>query len=88
MPPTVGPRVEFDPDHYPRIRVWDSAVGRDRFIYLHRCVAYAHGLMDSLWAPVDVHHADCDNWNNHPSNLEAVERDAHAAREPHVRNLK
>lgn len=87
MPPTVGPRVEFPPDHYPRIRVWHPEKGRDVFLYLHRCSAYAHGLIDDLWEEVDVHHLDCDRWNSRPENLEALDREAHAEREPHVSNL-
>jgi hypothetical protein len=37
---------------------------------------------------MDVHHKDCDGWNNHPDNLEAVPRWEHAEREPHVANLE
>lgn len=85
---TVGPRVEFRTDHYPRLRVWDPEKGEDRFVYLHRLYAYAHGLIDDLWAPVDVHHRDCDRWNSMPENLEGIARWEHAAREPQVRNLR
>lgn len=87
--PVVGPRVEFDPDHYPRIRVWDPRAGHDRYIYLHRLTAYAHGIIDDLWEPVDVHHIDGDGWNScDPLNLERKTRDEHIAVEPHVANLK
>lgn len=82
----VGPRVEFDTAHYPRIRVWDGE--RDHYLYLHRLTAYAHGLINDLWAPVDVHHVDCDGWNNDPLNLEAIPRHEHQEIEPHVGNLK
>lgn len=91
MPPTVGPRVEFPPDHYPRIRVWDPRAKRDRFVYLHRCVAYAHGEVDSLFAGEDgkhVDHIDCDGWNNRPENLQGVTVEEHAEKEPHVWNLQ
>ncbi|MHB9287399.1 hypothetical protein ACKVMT_10230 [Halobacteriales archaeon Cl-PHB] len=67
----VGPRIEFDPDHYPRLRVWDSEAGKDRYVYLHRLTAFAHGVIDDLWAPQHVHHVDHDRWNSIPENLEA-----------------
>lgn len=84
---TVGPRVEFRTDHYPRIRVYDPLKGQDRFVYLHRLTAYAHGLIDDLWEPVDVHHINCDGWDNMPGNLEALSRWEHAEKEPQVANL-
>lgn len=73
----VGPRLEFDPDHYPRLRVWDSRAGHDRYLYLHRLTAYAHGEIDSLWTDYHVHHLDHDRWNNQPSNLERRPPDEH-----------
>ncbi|MDZ7729921.1 MAG: HNH endonuclease [Natrialbaceae archaeon] len=73
----VGPRVEFDVDHYPRIRVWDSRAGHDRYLYLHRLTAFAHGRLDSLWSDLHVHHLDHDGWNNSPENLEATEPAEH-----------
>lgn len=85
---TVGPRVEFRFDSYPRIRAWDPEIGEDRFVYLHRLYAYAHGLIDDLWADVDVHHRDCDGWNSMPGNLDPKSRQAHIEEEPHVENLK
>lgn len=84
----VGPRIEFDPSHYPRIRVWDQRAGHDRYVYLHRMTAYAHGLIDDLWEEVDVHHINKDRWDNRPSNLEAVGRAYHERVEPHVGNLR
>lgn len=90
--PTVGCRVEFQvsdgqPRHYPRIRVWDPRAGKDRYLYLHRLTLYAHGEIDDLWGEWDGHHIDGDGWNNRPENLEAVTREEHAEREPHVSNL-
>lgn len=73
-----GPRIEFDPDHYPRIRVWDSSVGHDRYLYLHRLTAYAHGEIDDLWTDLEVQHADHDCWTNRPGTLEAREPLPHA----------
>lgn len=67
----LGPRLEFDPDHYPRIRVWDSRAGHDRYVYLHRLTAYAHGRIDSLWSELHIHHKNHDRWDNRPTNLEA-----------------
>jgi hypothetical protein len=84
----VGPRVEFDPDHYPRIRVWDAEAGHDRYVYLHRLTAYAHGQLDALWSPLEVHHRDSDSWNSRPENLEAVTPEEHADHEPHTANLR
>ena len=74
----VGSRIEFDIDHYPRIRAWDSEVGHDRYLYLHGLVAYAHGEIDDLWTDLEVHHVDHDRWNNQPENLEAREPEPHA----------
>ena len=74
----VGPRVEFDPKHYPRLRVWDPQAGKDRYLYLHRLTAYAHGEIDDLWSSLEVHHVDHDRWNSTPENLEAREPDHHA----------
>lgn len=65
----VGPRVEFSPAHYPRLRVWDGE--RDHYVYLHRLTAYAYGMIDSLWSDDEVHHIDHDGWNNCPENLQA-----------------
>ena len=74
----VGMRVEFDPDHYPRIRVWDSRHQKDRYLYLHRLTAYAHEIINDLWAPEEVHHLDHDRWNSRPENLEARDPVRHA----------
>jgi len=74
---TVGPRVEFDPDHYPRLRVWDPRAGHDRYLYLHRLTAYAHGEIDSLWSDDHVHHRDSDPWHNQPGNLEGLNPTEH-----------
>lgn len=82
----VGPRVEFDPDHYPRIRYWDGE--KEHYIYLHRLSAYAEGKLSSLWDDEHVHHTDCDSWNSRPENLEVVDPDEHARREPQVANLR
>lgn len=49
----VGPRIEFDPDHYPRIRVWDSNAGRDWYFYLHRLTAYAQGDLEHPCAEIE-----------------------------------
>lgn len=88
MPPTVGPRIEFSPSHYPRIRVWDSDEGRDHFVYLHRLVAFAYGEIDDLWSDLIVHHKNADSWDNRPENLESMTPDEHEKAEPHCGNLK
>lgn len=72
---TVGPRVEFSLDHYPRIRV--SERGREWYVYLHRLTAFAHGELDALDDGRHVHHVDGDRWNNSPENLEAVASHEH-----------
>jgi len=75
---TVGPRVEFDPDHYPRLRVWDSRAEQDRYLYLHRLAAFAHDEIDGLWSELHIHHEDHDRWNNRPENLQAVKPQSHS----------
>ncbi|QIO21344.1 hypothetical protein G9465_02805 [Haloarcula sp. JP-L23] len=72
------PRVEFDLDHYPRVRVWDPNAGHDRYLYLHRLTAYAHGEIDDLWSDLHIHHVDEDRWNNQPGNLEARPPEEHS----------
>jgi len=84
---TVGPRVEFPVDHYPRIRVWDSKRGGDRYVYLHRLTAYAHGLIDDLWSDEIVHHSNKDGWDNRVENLESMTWMEHEQLEPHTGNL-
>lgn len=75
---TVGPRVEFDLDGYVRLRVWDAEAGRDRYIYLHRLVAFATGEIDSLAAEEHAHHLNGDRWDNRHENIEARGPAAHA----------
>jgi len=76
---TVGPRIEFDPDHYPRLRVWNPREGRDHYVYLHRLTAFAQGEIEDLWSECHVHHEDDDGWNNHPRNLSALDPEEHDA---------
>ena len=77
---TVGPRLELDPEHYPRLRVWDPDCGHDRYLYLHRLVAYAHGELDDVFDDDrHVHHRNRDRWDNRPSNLEATAPDRHCS---------
>lgn len=49
----------------------------DRPVYVHRLVAYAHGLLDGLDDPREVHHTDGNPWLNSPENLQAVEHVEH-----------
>lgn len=73
------PRIDFNPTHYPRIRAWNPDEGLDQQLYLHRLVAYAHGLVDSPFQKHDreIHHKNHDKWDNRPENLRVVERSAH-----------
>jgi hypothetical protein len=68
---TCRPRIEFDTDGYVRLRAYDPELGGDRYLYLHRLAAYAHGEISTPWEEKDVHHRDRDRWNNRPENLEA-----------------
>ena len=68
---TCRPRVEFEVGEYVRIRAWDSRAGKDRYLYLHRLVAYAHGEIDGIAEAMDVHHENGDKWDNRPENLAA-----------------
>lgn len=86
--PVDGVRLEFDTEGYIRYRVWEPAEERDFYLYEHRLHAYAHGVMESVFDPVDVHHVDGDTWRNTSENIEEKPRDAHAAEQPHVGNLK
>jgi len=43
----------------------------------HRLVAYAHGIIDSLDDPRDIHHIDGCRTNNGAANLEAVDPSDH-----------
>lgn len=54
----VGPRVEFDPDHYPRIRFWDPSEQRDWYVYLHRLTEFAQGNLDSPFQDTEFPVAD------------------------------
>lgn len=74
---TVGPRLQFDLDRYIRLRVRDPTTGRDRYVNLHRLVAYAHGELEHIRDDLDVHHLNGDRWDNRPSNLEAREPAEH-----------
>jgi len=80
---TVGPRVEFDLDHYPRIRVWDPRAGKERYVYLHRLALFAQGEVDDLWGSWQGHHEDGDRWNNDPENLAALDPGEHDAAHRH-----
>jgi len=82
---TCRPRVEFDTNGYVRLRAYDRDLGGDRYLYLHRLTAYAHGVISSPWEDRDVHHVDMDRWNNRPENLEA--RDPFEHRSEHLARL-
>lgn len=74
---TTDPRIEFDTDGHIRLRAYDGERGGDRYLYLHRLVAYAHGEIDSLQDHRHVHHENDDKWDNRPENLTAMEPDEH-----------
>lgn len=48
-----------------------------RYVAVHRLVAYAHGDIDSLSDPREIHHRDTVPSHNAPSNLEALEASEH-----------
>ena len=66
----LGPRVEFDLEHSPRIRVWDPRAGHDRYIYLHRLTASAHDELAHLWSALHIQYVDEDRWINDPATLD------------------
>lgn len=75
---TVNPRVEFDTKGHVRMRVYDDRRKGDRYLYLHRLVAYAHGKLDSVFDDsLHVHHENEDKWDNRPENLTAMEPERH-----------
>lgn len=80
---TVGPRVEFDLGHYPRLRVWNPDTQQDCYLYLHRLTAFAQGQIEDLTDDRHVHHVDGDRWNNRPENLEALTPEEHERRHDH-----
>lgn len=80
---TVGPRVEFDVSRYIRIRAYSRRHEADRYVQLHRLVAWAHGELDSPFVEDDRRHADHlngDKWDNRPSNLTGRMPDEHGRR--------
>lgn len=56
--------------------------GRYKAIYVHRLVAYAHGIIDDLYAPYDINH-NCHAWVNNPDTLTAELPNQH--RRSHLR---
>lgn len=54
-----------------------------RPVYVHRLVAYAHGEIDSLADPREVHHRDGCEWVNSPENLQALDHEVHAQHHLH-----
>lgn len=55
-----------------RIDGEESPDGRPRYVAVHRLVAYAHGELESLAQPLEVHHRDGLKGMNGPANLEAL----------------
>ena len=73
-----------EPDRYGYERVWSNQTGR--WLYTHRLVAReAHNDGHRILPGLEVHHADFDQRNNDPSNLEVLTKDEHRA--IHVANL-
>lgn len=55
---------------------WIRNDGAD-IVPVHRLVAYAHGHLESLDDPRDVHHLDGLTWRNSPDNLFPIGRAMH-----------
>lgn len=55
----------------------------DRPLYEHRLVAYAHGLIDDLDDPRQVHHLDGCPFLNSPENLLPIGHEEHYAHHLH-----
>jgi len=78
----VGVTVRLVPHHskgYRLLRVdaEDTAGDHPRFVAIHRLVALAHGELDALNQPLDVHHLDKLRDRNGPENLEALPSEDH-----------
>lgn len=78
MRPEGGGRVmctieSRPPDGRERVRFYDSQEGRERYVFLYRLTAVAHGKLDSLADRRHIHHINGVPWDDRPENLEAVE---------------
>lgn len=71
-PSMVLGNVQWGPDRYPVLWVWEQ--GEYHCFSLHRLALYADGELDHPCFdrdPREVHHVDGDIWNSDPENLEA-----------------
>lgn len=68
------------------IRMWTDHTGGYEFVAdgsnplvaHHRLLAYAWGVIDSLYAPVEIDHKRAVGWLNIEDNLQAVEPSEHS----------
>lgn len=58
-----------------RIRVYHD--GRERYVYLYRLTAVAHGILEGLGDDRIVHHENGIPWDDRPANLEAYPAEDH-----------
>jgi hypothetical protein len=71
--------LHHHPKGYLYLRVNGDDADREAYLPIHRLVALAHGEIEQLGEPVDVHHVDGIPERNAPENLEALDPIDHAA---------